>query len=400
MTQTPTATTVSGSERPTWLVLTGLAAGTFWTVTAEMLPSGLLPSMSADLGVSAGAVGILVSAWAIAVAVTSIPLVRVTRRVPRTALLVLSLAATGLANVVTAVAPDYPVALVGRILAATAHGLFWAVVVSYVAAVVEPARLGRALSVVLAGPTLAGLVGLPAAAYLAQHVGWRAVFGGLSVVLVLTACLLWLILPRHARGDREEPRGTWDRSSRGVVLVAAAGGLVLIGHFAAFTYVTALVTDLGGMDPSAIPVLLLVLGGTGAIGVVVSGFVSDRLPRTAIVAAAGLVAVGLALLRLGGGAPPLFVAGVVLWGFAIGAFPPILQARVLRLSSPAFRPLAGSVVVTVLNVRVAAGAILGGVILTRGQDVLVLVAAAAAAAGTLGLTVRPGPPGRADREAG
>lgn len=392
-----TATTTR--TRRTWPVLAALTAATFWTVTAEMLPSGLLPSMSADLGVSESAIGVLVSAWAITIAVVGIPLVRLTLRVPRTTLLSLSLAATVPANLLTALATDYTLALIGRVLAATAHGLFWAVVVSYVASIVDPARLGRALSIVLAGPTLAGLAGLPTAAFIAEWTGWRTVFVGLSVVLALAALSLRLVLPRPiapAEPHGEEPAGTWDRSGRGVVFVAGAGGLVLVGHFAAFTYITTLVTGVGGFGSTAIPLVLLVLGVAGGVGVLASGFASDRLPGAAIVTAAALVAIGLTLLRFGGVHPALFIAGAIVWGFAIGAFPPILQARVLRVATPSFRPLAGSIVVTALNLGVAAGATLGGVALRLGQTSLLMAALIAAAAGTLALALgRAAPPGGA-----
>ncbi len=370
-------------------MLAVLTAATFWTVTAEMLPSGLMPSMSEDLRVSEGAIGVLVSAWAFTIAIVGIPLVRLTIRVPRTLLLTLSLAATAPANLLTALAPDYTIALIGRVLAATAHGLFWALVVSYVATIVAPERLGRALSLVLVGPTLAGLAGLPAAALIAEHTGWRWVFTGLSLILALTALALRLILPRYrpATPIGAEPAGTWDRSAHGVVFVAVGGGFVLVGHFAAFTYITALVTNVSGLGAGAIPVILLVLGVTGGIGVFVSGLAADRFPRASLVIASGLVAAGLTLLLLGDHRPSAFVAGTVVWGFAIGAFPPILQAWVLRLASPAFRPLAGGIIVTVLNLGVAIGATLGGVILIHGQAMLILAALVAASVGTLALVL-------------
>lgn len=389
---TPTAT--SWPSRQLWPVLAVLTAATFWTVTLEMLPSGLLPSMSRGLSVSESAIGILVSAWAITIAVASIPLVRLTLRVPRTVLLTASLAATAPANLLTALAPDYTFALIGRILAATAHGLFWAVVVSYIGSIIAPDRLGRALSIVLAGPALAGLAGLPAAAFIAEHSGWRVVFAGLSVFLALTACALWFILPRHSEtAGEQEATGAWDRSALGVVFVTLAGGLVLVGHFTAFTYVTTLITGLGGLDSTAIPAVLLVLGVTGGLGLAVSGVASDHFPRAAVIAAPAMIATGLALLRLGDGHPIIFVAGAAVWGFAIGAFPPILQARVLRLSSPSFRPLTGSIVVTVLNLGIAGGATLGGLTLELGQTTLMLAALISAIAGTLALAIDlPAPP--------
>lgn len=148
----------------------------------------------------------------------------------------------------------------------------------------------------------------------------------------------------------------WDRTAGGVVYVAVGGSLVLVGHFAAFTYVTTLVTGLGGLDSSAIPAVLLVLGVTGGVGVAVSGLAADRFPRAALIAASALIAFGLGLFLPCSRQPAIFLTGITVWGLAIGAFPPILQARVLRLSSPSFRPLTGSIVVTVLNLGVAAGA--------------------------------------------
>lgn len=375
------------------LTLGVLAAATFWTVTAEMLPSGLLTIMSRDLGVPGAAVGSLVSVWGITIAVVSIPLVRLTLRAPRTLLLAVSLALTAPANLVTALAPGLAIALTGRILAAAAHGLFWALVVSYLGAIVAPARLGRALAIVLAGPTLAGLVGLPLAALVAAHAGWRPVFSALSVLLALTAVAVRLALPTVAGHRGHAPSGTWDHSARTVLVTAGGGGLVLVGHFATFTYVTILVTGLGGFTIDAAPGMLLVLGVTGGLGVLVSGVAADRWPRVALIGAAAAIVVGLGLVLLGDHRPALFTTGLAVWGFAIGAFPPILQTRVLRQSSSAFRPLAGSLVVTVLNLGVAAGAAFGGAALGVGVHSLVLAALLTVLAGTviLALGGRPAP---------
>ncbi|CAM3339864.1 Purine efflux pump PbuE [Arthrobacter ulcerisalmonis] len=369
-----------------WPILAVLTAATLLTVTVEMLPSGLLPVMSADLGVSESAIGLLVSAWALTIAIVGIPLVRLTIRLPRTPLLAACLIVIAAANLLTATASSLPLALTGRILAATAHGLFWALVVSYVASVITAERLGRALAIVLAGPTLAGLAGLPIAAALADVVGWRAIFIGLSVALVMTAAVLWLILPQ-VPSTMPAGGGGWDRSASRVIAVAIAGGLVLVGHFAVFTYLTALVTQLGRLPGATIPLMLLVFGVSGAVGIAGSGFASDRYPRGAIVAAATLVTVGLAVLALSSGQPVVFIIGVAIWGIAVGAFPPILQTRVMRVSTSAFRPLAGSIVVTVLNLGVAAGATLGGLVLDHGPIAVTLIAVTAAAVGTFALAL-------------
>ncbi|MFT4125379.1 MAG: hypothetical protein QM662_04020, partial [Gordonia sp. (in: high G+C Gram-positive bacteria)] len=102
------------------------------------------------------------------------------------------------------------------------------------------------------------------------------------------------------------------------------------------------------------------------------------------------MALGLLIVWLGSGTKVAFVAGIGVWGFAIGALPPIFQARVMRLSTPAFRPLAGSVVVTALNVGVAAGAGLGAITLHHGQTTLIVSALIAAVTGVVVLLAHTG----------
>lgn len=376
--------TATGSERDAvWPVLAVATAATFWTVTAEMLPSGLMPQMSADLGVSPARIGLLVSAWALTVAVSALVLVRLTVGLDRARLLILSLGVTALATLLTAGAPGYGVTLVGRVLGAAAHGMFWALVAS----LVPPARLGRALALVLSGPTLAGLLALPLAAGLAPAVGWRAVVAGVAVMLGLTTVLLARVLRGRPGPPAEAGHGRWDRSGRSVLALAGAGGLVIVAHFVAFTYVTTLVRDGSGLGAGAIPAVLLVLGVTGSLGVAVSGVVSDRFPRIAAVTTAAMLPLGLGVVALAGSRPAPFLVGTVLWGLAVGAFPAVLQAGVLRRSSAAFRSLAGGVVVTVLNLGVAAGATIGGVGVVHGPVVLAALAAGVSALGVGALLV-------------
>lgn len=400
---TPSTSAVAAPDRRLQPVIAVLTTATLWTVTAELLPSGLLPAMSQGLGVGESVIGTLVSAWALTIAVVSIPLVRATLRVQRRLLLAIAVAVIAATNLITAFAPGFELALAGRVLTAIPHGLFWAVIPSYLATIVDSARLGRALSIVLSGPTIAGLAALPAAAFLSDIIGWRLVFAGLTAILAATATALWMLLPprierqavlsQDAGHPEPEPKGAWDRSAVGVIGVAIASGLVLVGHFTAFTYVTILVTGFGGLSDTAIPAVLLLLGITGAVGIAASGFVADRFPRTAITATAALLALGLAVMRLGANTSVVFVAGTAVWGLAIGAFPPILQARVMRMASARFRPVAGSIVITILNLGIAAGAAIGGLAVGLGPSWIVTLALTAAVAGSaLLLVVRPTPP--------
>lgn len=379
----------SHSSTP-WARLIALTFAAFVTVTVEMLPSGLLPQIGHGLGVDPSLVGTLVAAWALTIVMTSMPLVRVTIGVRRAVLIPATLGVVAVSTLVTAFAPTYEVALLARIVAAAGHGVFWAVIVVYVAAVVASEKIGRALAVVMSGPTIAGFVGLPLGTALVELVGWRAIFGFASVVLALTGIvLLWILSGADETAEIVTSRGgsrlQWDRSAYGSVATALAGACVLVGHFAVFTYAAILITDVAEFEPGAVAVLLAVFGAAGAVGVALSGLLSDRWPRATLPASAVVVLSAFAALTLAPTVPAVVAAAVVVWGAAVGLFPAAMQARVLRLASPRFRPAAGGLVVTVLNLGVAVGAAAGAVVVGVGASDVAPVALLTAAVGAVGL---------------
>ena len=368
-------------------VLGALTAAAFASVSVELTPTGLLPLIAADLGVSVPAAGALVATWAVTLAATSIPLVRATRRWPRNRVVAVALLVCGAATVATAAAPTLPVALGARIAGAAAHGVVWALLVPFVAGLVPPEKLGRAVSVVLAGPTAAAVLGVPAGAALGALVGWRWTLVLLAVLTVPPALLLLGRRTPPQPVPRQEPAALpWWRepSARAVLRTSLATAALLAGHFAAATYVAVLVTDGAGLGAAAVPVVLLVLGLAGVAGLALAGPLSDRRPRTALPLTAVAFAAGLAALTLLGTHPAMAYAVVAVWGLLIGLLPPVFQTRVTRLAAPAIRDTAGAVAVTALNVGIALGAALGGIVLgAAGVTGLVLLAAALAALGAV-----------------
>ncbi|WP_432789891.1 MFS transporter [Brevibacterium sp. K11IcPPYGO002] len=183
----------------TVLPLLALSAATFTTVSAEMMPTGVLDQLSTSLSVANSTAGLLVTVWAMTIAVTGVPFVRATIRWPRRRLVLVSLGTMSTANVLTAVAPHFAFALVSRVIGAMAHGIFWAVIVAFAATLVPHERAGKALSVVLAGPTLANLVSLPAGAAMAHSIGWRATFVVLAVACAMCVVVIALVIPPEYR---------------------------------------------------------------------------------------------------------------------------------------------------------------------------------------------------------
>ncbi|MBW9215058.1 MFS transporter [Mumia sp. zg.B53] len=390
---TQTTTHVPDMTRKTWAALLTLAGAGFATVTIELLPAGLLPSMAHDLGVSRGRIGLLVTAWALTVAALSLPLERLTRRLPRRGVMLGAVLVSAGAALLAATAPAYGPLVVARVVAAGAHGLLWALLVPYAASLVDERHIGKAVSVVLVGPTAAGVVGVPLGTAAAELVGWRAVLVGAGVLLVVASLALVTVLPPGAApGKKPVPAGAVpagrDRSLVRVTVTATLGALVLVGHFQVFTYVGPLVTRVAGMDSAALGGVLALFGATGALGLAIAGPLSDRFPTAALPGTA--IAFAITVLAITALDTSTVVALVVVgvWGTMIGLFPPVFQSTVMRIASPAARGAAGAVVVTALNLGIAAGAASGAWLLeNRGVDALAPVAALAVGVAATGLVI-------------
>ncbi len=362
-----------------WLPLTALSVGAFWTVTLEMLPAGLLLPMSDDLDVRPSRIGLLVTAWALTVGLTSLPLTRLTARWRRTSVLALGIGGLGIATLATAVAPSFETVLVARLLAAAGHGLFWSVLMVYAASIAPPGRQARAISVVLAGPVLAGVAGLPVATALADLAGWRVVTGVIALGALLGGALIaGRARPAPAAPDGATPAGGGD--ARAVHGMALGGALALVAHFATFTYVAELVHRQWALGGIGLETVLLVFGVAGAVGLGLVALWGDRSPRRLLLSIVGGLAAILGLLGvIGSERPGLAVVVIALWGLITGAVPPALQNVILGAAPPSYRDRAGAINVTAFNLGIATGSAAGAVVLDHLSLPLLPVLAAVVA---------------------
>ena len=397
----PAATTAPAPPLP-WRGLLALSAAVFLSITGEMLPTGLLPEMSGSLGVGEPLVGLLVSVFAFTVVVTSAPLTAVTQRMPRRTLLVGVLVVLAVTTAVCAIAPEYWMLVTARIVGGIAHGLFWALVGAYAARLVPEAQIGRAVSIVLGGGTIALILGVPASTALGQAIGWRAVFGLVAALTLAGAAVVWWALrsserrsasaARLAAGDiagatdaaaatsahdagatATRPAVTRSRPNTGtaaVLLVCVVTAITMIGQYAALTYVAPIITDVVGAPSTWVAPLLFVSGIAGAAGLVVAGSPVARRANRAMLAAMAVVGVSLVVLSLSPGLWPAVIAFAV-WGFGFGAIPPLLQTRLLQAADPAKRDAASALYTTAFNIGIGGGALVGGVLFDAfGVEVL------------------------------
>jgi predicted MFS family arabinose efflux permease len=382
-TTSPTATTTQALP---WRPLLLLSFGAFWTVTLEMLPAGLLPAMSADLDVRPSRVGLLVTVWAVTVGLSSVPLTRATRSWHRPAVLGLALGGLGLATLLTSLMPSYAGVLVTRLVAAGGHGLFWSVLMVYAASIAPRGREARAISVVLAGPILAGAVGLPLGTALSDPLGWRVVVGAVAVAMIAGAPALPRFLPAAPVPPAPSAAGVRDETAGRVLAAALFGALALVAHFAVFTFVSPLATDRWGFAEGSVGALLLVFGIAGAVGLAASGFLGDRSPRGSLLVTVAALALTFAVLTAAEAYGGVVAVAVAAWGLLLGLLPPLLQNAVIGAASPSYKDSAGAILVSTFNLGIATGATLGGVVFdTAGLAWLLPLAVVAAAVSALGL---------------
>jgi predicted MFS family arabinose efflux permease len=375
-----------------WPSLLVLGAGTLLMVTAEMLPTAVLEQMSVGLGVAESSTGLLVSVWAAVVVVLSFPLVRLTRRWDRRAVIAGGLAVLALSSALTALAPTFPVAVGARMVGAAAVGLLWATANAHVADLVSDRLLGRAIAVVLGGATLGMVVGTPLARLVADAAGWRAAFWALAVLGLLGAVAVRLVVARAAApGTTADGAGAGadaagnTRGMGRLLVVTALVALVLVGHYGAYTYITRLAEAPAQALPGGMSSLLLVFGLASAVGVALAGRLGDRSGPALVVsvAATALTVLGLGVADV---SPVIGVAVVVAWGVVSGGLPPFAQTLILRLAGPERRSFAGALIPVLFNGGIAVGAALASlVVATSGISALPLLGAVVVGAAALGL---------------
>jgi predicted MFS family arabinose efflux permease len=395
-----------------------LAAIGFTAITTELLPSGLLPQISADFKVSEATAGYLTAGYAAIIVITVIPLSMALARIPRHFLLIALILTFAASNALVALVPDFGAAMGSRVVGGIAHGLLWSTMAPFVARIVPAHHVGKALAIVFSGNSLGLAIGAPVGTALGNLLGWRSAFLVLAASGVLLALLaVWLLPPVRRIPDAPRPSLRKAIGQPGVKTIAVGWPLMLMAHFALFTYIAPFLREVRLPDFS-IPLSISILGVAGLVGIWIAGITVDSKPRRwHLITVAGVV-VSLLLLPLVGtalsGFAPGGVAGADLalpaalllmfvWGIGIGAMGIYNQSAILRAGGE-YRDAANGLTVLTIQVGITIGAMFGAAALTVAGPALIPVAAAipAAIAFVLILTGRRHayPPGARERVSG
>ncbi|MFI6780103.1 MFS transporter [Micromonospora sp. NPDC050276] len=360
------------SPRRAKAVLVTLSLAAFAFITTELLPVGLLTHIAPDLDRSRSQVGLLVSGYAVVVVLMSVPLTRLTQRIPRRHLLGVTMLLFAAANAAAALAPTYAALAGARLVTALAQALFWSIATATVIGPFPVAVRGRVVALFATGATLAPVLGVPIGTWLGQQAGWRAAFAVLAGVGLAIAAAVLVLLPSYPPAAGGAARGIApDLRGFAVLLIATALG---IGGFMTLqTYVTPFLLDVSGFADALLAPLLFVSGVAGVVGTLTATRTLDAWPIASLLTALGIGTTSLfGLYALGALRPGTIVllAGI---GLAYAAFGSAVQNRMLHLA-PGSTDIASAGVGTAFNVGIAGGSLLGGALLSAsGARPLALV---------------------------
>lgn len=349
------------------LGLIALAIGAFGIGLTEFVIMGLLPQVAADFAVTEATAGWLISGYALSVVVGALGLTAATTRLPRTPVLLGLVVLFILGNALTAIAPDYPTALAGRIVAALCHGAFFGIGSVVAAELVAPAKKARAIAIMFTGLTAANVLGVPFGTFIGQQFGWRSTFWVISGIGVIAFVGIAALVSAPRRPGAQVSLRSELRAFRSgqVWLSLVVTALAFGGMFGAFTYIAYTLTGVSGFDAGAVPWLLVLFGAGLVIGNAVGGRLADgAVDRTLLLFIAALLVVLVLFGLLARSQPATIAILVVMGAFGFGTVPG-LQSRIMHYAGGA-PTLASGANIGAFNVGNALGAWAGGLGIAAG----------------------------------
>lgn len=343
-----------------------LAMGGFGIGTTEFVTMGLLPEIARGMNVSEPVAGHAVSAYALGVVVGAPVIAALCARMSRKKLLIALMMAFTLGNAASVFAPSYPTLVIARFVTGLPHGAYFGVASLAAASLAPVGQRAKAVAAVMLGLSAANVVGVPAATWLGQHLGWRDAYVVVAVIGAATVAALFRFVPELTGIRLTDPRtelGALRRSQ--VLLTLLVGAVGFGGMFAVYTYITTTLTDVAGMSVGLVPIVLMLFGFGMVAGNIIGGVLADRGVDRAIFAALISMVVILAVFIAAAHNPYTAAAGAFFVGASGAALAPGLQTRLMDVAHDA-QTLAAALNHAALNIANAAGAWLGGLVIAAG----------------------------------
>lgn len=359
---TTPGSTPEGRRMPLAVYILGLSV--FALGTSEFMLSGLLPPIADDMNVSIPSAGLLISAFAIGMVVGAPLLAVATLRLPRKTTLIALITVFGLGQVAGALAPTYAILFASRIVSALACAGFWAVGAAVAIAMVPVGSRARAMAVMIGGLSIANVLGVPAGAFLGEHLGWRSAFWAVGLASAIALVGVITRIP-HIPLPETKPRLKRELAiyrDRQVLLAVAVTALAAGGVFCAFSYLAPLLTDVSGLDDSWISGVLALFGIGAVVGTAIGGRVADAHLFGVLLSGIAASTVFLVALALFASSPAATIVLTFLLGVSAFYTAPALNARMFNVAGAA-PTLAGATTTAAFNLGNTGGPWLGGTVI-------------------------------------
>ena len=349
------------SSQGSWVALLTVAITAFALVTSEFLPIGVINNISADLNVSVGTAGLVITLPGIMAALAAPLLPVLVKNLDRRYLLLALAATMVVANAVTAIAPNFEILLLSRFILGFAIGGFWATAIA-LSGRLAPTHLpiAKATATVMAGVTLATVLGVPIGTWLSNAYGWRTSFAITSIigffVVALGVKFIPNLKPESAIHFRDLPALLRiNKARQGLIIILLIG----LAHFSSYSYLTPFFKNSAGFDNTTISSLLLLFGIAGIFGNAFAGYSGNLNVRYTF----AFVAICFAIVFFGFPLFAIHISGAfiltALWGFAFGAFPTTANIWMF-LHAPHAVEKGMPLFVGFFQVMIAIGALIGG----------------------------------------
>ncbi|MDR2639626.1 MAG: sugar transporter [Helicobacteraceae bacterium] len=349
------------NKATSWLAVASLSFSAFIFNTTELAPVGLLTAISADFNMDSAHTGYMITIYAWTVALLSLPLTILTAKIERKRLLIALFAVFIASHLLIGLAQSFEVLIAGRLGVACAHAIFWSITVPLAVRLAPEGSKSKAIGALVAGGSVAMVLGVPIGTAIGQAFGWRVTFFIIAAIALLAALAIIKLLPAlpcHNAGSFKSLPILFRRAN--VVWVYVLIAVIVTGDFTAYAYIGPFL-EAKGYERSVVAWLLLVGGGAGLIGSYLYGLWGDRFAKLTLIVPLGALIAALALLELSA----VSLYAVFFLNFAWGIFVVMifmsLQSRILAAAKDA-ADVANSIYSGIFNIGIGGGAYVGSIV--------------------------------------
>lgn len=346
-----------------WSSILCLALAAFIFNTTEFVPVGLLPNIAESFSMDVAHAGLLLTIYAWAVSLLSLPLTVLTAKMERRKLLIFLFCLFIGSHILAGFAWSFYSLMVARIGIACAHAVFWAITTPLAVRLAPNGKKAKAMGFIVVGTSMATVLGIPIGTMIGQLVGWRVTFLCIGFIAFCVMASLLYLLPAVPSMNTISLKAIPKVLKRPVLLnIYLLTSIIITGHFTAYTYITPFMLNVGGFSEQIVVSLLLAVGFSGMIGSLIFAKYAEPHPTAILVMPVILLIICLLSLYVCSFSLITAILQGMVWGLAITIIGMVMQSKVID-AAPDAADIATSVYSGIYNIGIGGGAFVGSQVL-------------------------------------